>query len=248
MTIEDLSADALSFFICRGQNAGHIPKNSSSLNLTEILDRFNLLTAGEVTFAGALLFSDNPRKISDGAYLRICQFDANETLICETCIEGPLIRLPNIAIEKLYDEYILPTDVHNCDDKSECQKYDYSKAAVAELILNAIMHKDYGSRCPVTIAVYPNRLEIFSAGDLPGGITAEHLTQKHTSVLRNPNLALVFRLAGFACLWGVGIAKVRNECILNGNPEPEFQDFRGGILTTVFKPEIKKQLPINCRL
>jgi ATP-dependent DNA helicase RecG len=242
LTIEDLSADALSFFICRGQNAGHIPRDSSSLNLMQILDRLNLLTAGEVTFAGALLFSDNPRKISDGAYLRICQFDANETLMRETCIEGPLIRLPDLAIEKLYSEYIQPTNVHNYGNNSECQKYDYSKTAVAELILNAIVHKDYGSRCPVTVAVYPDRLEIFSAGDLLGGMTVEHLTQHHTSILRNPPLASVFRSAGFACLWGVGIAKVRNECNSNGNPEPEFQEFRGGILVTVFKPKVKKTI------
>lgn len=70
MTIEDLSADALSFFISEGQSAGRIPKDISSKDVAQILGKFNLLIGDKVTLAGALLFSDNPRKLNGGAYLK----------------------------------------------------------------------------------------------------------------------------------------------------------------------------------
>lgn len=245
LTIEDLSADALSFFISEGQDAGRIPKDISSEDVVQILDKFNLLIAGKVTLAGALLFSDDPRKLNGGAYLKIGQFDEKESLMRDTNIEGPLIRIPNIAIEKLYEAYTPPTYMYDGGGASVYQRFDYPKEAVRELILNAIMHMDYKLQRPVIVAVYPDRLEIFCAGGLPEGMTMELLTHKHTSILRNISLASVFYSAGFVESWGQGISKVRNGCILNGNPEPEFHEFCGGILVTIFRLKTKDVVPDN---
>ncbi len=242
LTIEDLSADALSFFISEGQSAGRIPKDITSDDIAQILEKFNLLIAGRVTLAGALLFSDNPRKLNAGAYLKIGQFDTNESLMRDTYIEGPLIRVPNLATEKLYEAYAPPTNMYDGGGVSVYQKYDYPREAIRELILNAVMHMDYRLNRPVTVAVYPDRLEIFCAGGLPEGMTLELLTRKHTSVLRNTSLASVFYSAGFVESWGQGISKVRSGCILNGNPEPEFQEFCGGILVTIFKTKVTEDV------
>lgn len=241
LAVEDLSADALSFFISEGQNAGRVPKDITSDDIAQILEKFNLLVAGRVTLAGALLFSDNPRKLNAGAYLKIGQFDAKESLMRDTYIEGPLIRIPNLATEKLYEAYTPPVNMYDGGGVAVYQKYDYPKEAVRELILNAVMHMDYKLNRPVTVAVYPDRLEIFCAGGLPEGMTLELLTHKHTSVLRNTSLASVFYSAGFVESWGQGISKVRSGCILNGNPEPEFQEFCGGILVTIFKSKAKAE-------
>lgn len=239
MTIEDLSADALSFFISEGQSAGRIPKDISSKDVAQILGKFNLLIGDKVTLAGALLFSDNPRKLNGGAYLKIGQFDDKESLMRDTYIEGPLIRVPNLATEKLYEAYAPPTNMYDGGGVSVYQKFDYPKEVVRELILNAVMHMDYKLQRPITVAVYPDRLEIFCAGGLPEGMTLELLMRKHASVLRNTSLASVFYSAGFVESWGQGISKVRSGCILNGNPEPEFQEFCRGILVTIFKAKVK---------
>ena len=238
LTIEDLSADALSFFISEGQSAGRIPKDISSKDVAQILDKFNLLIGEKVTLAGALLFYDNPRKLNGGAYVKIGQFDAKESLMRDTYIEGPLIRVPNLATEKLYEAYTPSVNMYDGGGVSVYQKFDYPKEAVRELILNAVMHMDYKLQRPVTVAVYPDRLEIFCAGGLPEGMTLELLMRKHTSVLRNTSLASVFYSAGFVESWGQGISKVRSGCTLNGNPEPEFQEFCGGVLVTLFKAKV----------
>ena len=241
--VEDLSAEAFSYFISKGQNAKRIPNGVSSEDMTQILAKYDLLSSGMVTLAGALLFSDNPRSINYGAYLKIGQFDAKESLMRDTYIEGPLVRVPDLAMEKLYEAYIPPTYTYGGGGASRYLKYDYPEEAVRELILNAVMHMDYRLQRPVTVAVYPDRLEIFCAGGLPEGMTMDLLMGRHGSVPRNPSLASVFYSAGYVESWGQGISKVRESCIANGNPEPEFKEFCGGILAIITKPAARGRTP-----
>lgn len=240
LSVGDLSPNAISYLIRAGQKAGRIPVEISDTEVDSLLHRFNLIDSDKVTLCGALLFSDEPRSFNGGAYLKIGQFNEDDSLMRDMNIEVPLVQLPESALDKLYDSFIPPVYMYDGGGAARYQKYDYPVEVVRELILNAIMHMDYSQEEPVTVAIYPERLEIFCAGGLPDGMTMDLLKKKHRSILRNRNLASVFYAAGFVESWGQGISKALKGCIANGNPEPEFSEFIGGILVTLYKPVSSK--------
>lgn len=70
--------------------------------------------------------------------------------------------------------------------------WDYPLEAVREVVVNALMHRDYHSSVrgqPVVMALYPDRLEIKSPGGLYGALNAESLMTEPVTAARNARLA-----------------------------------------------------------
>jgi len=81
--------------------------------------------------------------------------------------------------------------------------------ALREVLLNAVMHRDCAQPGGnVAIAVFDDRIDISSIGDLPAGIKAEMLSGPHPSVLRNPLIAETFHRTGAVEAWGRGTNRV----------------------------------------
>jgi ATP-dependent DNA helicase RecG len=69
--------------------------------------------------------------------------------------------------------------------------------ALREILINALIHRDYtiyGAN--VAVALFDDRVEIWSPGCLPRGLTPQDLSRDHASVRRNPIIADVFFRAG----------------------------------------------------
>ncbi|MDO5853752.1 MAG: ATP-binding protein [Thermoplasmata archaeon] len=114
----------------------------------------------------------------------------------------------------------------------------YPREAVRELIVNAVVHRDYRKGVPVTVSVHPDRIVIASKGALPEGWTVETLLGDHDSDPRNRTMAEVFHDAGYVENWAQGIRKVVEGCRANGNPDPEF-----GFALGVLKATIRSATP-----
>src|SRR5262249_13582869 len=70
-------------------------------------------------------------------------------------------------------------------------------AALREALVNAICHRDYQYPGGASsLAIYDDRLEIWSEGTLPFGLRVEDLKRNHASRLRNPLIAGVFYRRG----------------------------------------------------
>ncbi|MCY3560788.1 MAG: putative DNA binding domain-containing protein [bacterium] len=70
--------------------------------------------------------------------------------------------------------------------------WDYPLEAVREVVVNALMHRDYHSSVrgqPVVMALYPDRLEIRSPGGLYGAFSPESLLTEPVTASRNARLA-----------------------------------------------------------
>ncbi len=57
-----------------------------------------------------------------------------------------------------------------------------------ELLVNALVHRDYLISAPIRIFIFDNRIEIISPGNLPNNLTVEKI-RKGNSNIRNPVLA-----------------------------------------------------------
>ena len=81
--------------------------------------------------------------------------------------------------------------------------------AVREALANAFVHRDYTSAAgSVSIALYDDRLEVISPGELHFGLTPEMLYQPHESKPWNPWIAKVFYRRGLIETWGRGTLKM----------------------------------------
>ena len=93
--------------------------------------------------------------------------------------------------------------------------------AVREALANAFVHRDYASGAgSVAVALFDDRLEIISSGELHFGLTPEMLFQPHESKPWNPLMAHVFYRRGLIETWGRGTLKMADLLREAGLPAP----------------------------
>jgi ATP-dependent DNA helicase RecG len=108
----------------------------------------------------------------------------------------------------------------------------FPREAFREILLNAVVHKDYASCNSIQISVYDDEIYIWNDGWMPENLrTTESLFAKHSSKPFNPKLAHVFFISGMIEAWGRGFDKIRSACdALYHTPMPEYDIGAGGIM------------------
>ncbi len=236
-TKEDLSEDSIEFFIKNGKKHGRISDSVDPKDIDGVLSSYDLVIDGKLTLTAGILFGKKPRRLNDGAFLKIGEFDEHNVLRRENYVEVPGIQIPEETIRILYERYIQPRFGYGGLTAMRSLVDLYPRDALRELLVNAVVHKDYRLQEPITVAVYPDRIEISCYGGLPTGWVTDDLFEKHISVRRNRTLATVFHDAGFVENWGQGIEKVVAACNSNRNPSPEFYVATGALYAVIYKRE-----------
>lgn len=116
--------------------------------------------------------------------------------------------------------------------------------ALREALANALCHRDYGDfGGSVGVALFDDRLEISSPGELPFGLTPEQLKKPHDSRPWNPLMANVFYRRGIIETWGRGTLKIMDLLDKADLPAPEFISEAGHFTVTFRIPEEKRLTP-----
>ena len=100
-----------------------------------------------------------------------------------------------------------------------------------ELLLNAVMHRDYQSNGPIRYYWYRDRVEIQSPGGLYGEVRPDNFP--HRNDYRNPTVAEAMKVLGFVNKYGRGVLRAQAELRTNGNPEAEYHFDTGFVQVTV---------------
>jgi ATP-dependent DNA helicase RecG len=125
---------------------------------------------------------------------------------------------------------ILPNVFERVDDPL------YPPAALREALANALCHRDYSiAGGSISLAIYDDRLEIASTGELPFDLTPDKLTQPHASRPWNPLVAQTFYRRGIIEAWGRGTLKMAELSRQAGLEPPEFES-RTGEFVVRFRP------------
>ncbi|MBQ8708263.1 MAG: hypothetical protein IJ523_09280 [Succinivibrionaceae bacterium] len=112
---------------------------------------------------------------------------------------------------------------------------EYPVIAVREAILNALIHRDYGSyadRVPISIRMYRDRLEIASRGGVYGGGTTKMLGADRPGS-RNETLISMLEMLKIAENRYSGIPTMQKAMESYDLPEPEFKVLRGDFIVTL---------------
>lgn len=95
---------------------------------------------------------------------------------------------------------------------------DYSENVIRELLINAIVHRDYSRQQIIEIRKYPSFLEIESPGLFPEGVDETNYLRKTNP--RNPNIIDVFRSIKYAEKAGSGFDKIFADLLSKGKKLP----------------------------
>lgn len=115
------------------------------------------------------------------------------------------------------------------------EKLEIPKEAIREIIINAIVHRDYDSKASVQIDVFTDRVEIMNPGGLPDELTDDDLFKEHLSVPVNPFLARPFYLVGYINQLGYGTRNVVQWCRKAGLPDPGFDSTENRFQVTIWR-------------
>jgi ATP-dependent DNA helicase RecG len=203
-----------------------------------LLQNLNLATDdGKLNLAGVLLFAEQPERIKPQFVLKAIRYPGNDihsTLYLDTeDFSGPL--------RKVFDDSLafVMRNLHKVQAGRGVNAPgtpEIPPAVFEELLVNALVHRDYLVSAPIRLFIFDNRIEIISPGHLPNNLTVEKI-RVGNSVIRNPIL-VSYVAKGLLPYHGLGSGIKR---ALDDWPEIDFTDDRDGLLftATVHRKETK---------
>lgn len=223
----DLDERALTYFRKRALRSERVPAELLEETDGVLLDKLHLKDGDYLKRAAVLLFHPDPERFFTGAYVKVGYFRTNADLLYHDEIHGDLFTQLNQTVDVLLAKYLRARITY--EGLQRVERYPVPKEALREALLNALAHKDYGSRVPIQISVYDDKLMLWNNGELHEGWTLATLLGKHSSQPYNPDVANAFFRAGMIELWGRGIEHIVDACHAEGAPTPEFRFEHGGL-------------------
>jgi ATP-dependent DNA helicase RecG len=231
VTIEELDVEEIRRTIQTSIASGRLPADTSADDLTDIMDRLGLRIRGALVNAAVVAFGREFLPHYPQCQLRLARFrgiDKNEFLD-QRQLHGHAFDLLSEAMQFLTRHLPVAGRV----EAGLFERIDeplFPPVALREALVNAFCHRDYSQAGgAVSLAIYDDRLEIWSSGGLPLGIRVEDLKRDHLSRPRNPLIAEVFYRRGLVERWGRGTQKIVELCVRAGHPEPEFLENAGAV-------------------
>lgn len=207
----------------------------------EILSLTGIIRDDRPTLAGMLTLGDYPQR----AYPNLC--------ITAIAVNGTSIS-PDATGERFLDSKRYEGTIedmlegaqsfvaHNSRTKvviKDGERIDvpeYPETAIREIILNALMHRDYGPYCngtPVRLTLFSDRLECWNPGGVYGGQNIDDIGYANMPT-RNPTLVSLLEIQKTAENRHSGIPVIREEAASRGLRQPEFLDRNGSFLVRFF--------------
>jgi len=154
------------------------------------------------TTCGILLFGKNPQRFFSEARIMCNNFPGitleREIIASKECmgtLEEQFQAAYHFVLNQLYTSSKL-VGVYRVE------KLEIPAIAIREIIMNAVIHRNYHIPGPGKIAVFKNRIEIFSPGSFEGPVL--HNLKGGFTYLRNPAICKIFREMGLIENFGFG--------------------------------------------
>jgi ATP-dependent DNA helicase RecG len=207
----------------------------TSTDIGDILDRLGLRREGVITQAAQMLYGTRFLPDYPQGLLKMGRFRG--TKITGDILDNKQEHMHAFAMVRegmAFLDRTLPLGARFPEGKIFREdRLPVPPNALREILLNAVMHRDYSeSGSYVAIAVFDDRIEIWSIGRLLAGVTIEALSGPHRSKLRNPLIADAFHRTGAVEIWGRGTNRVIDECKQYGIDPPSFAEVTGALVVT----------------
>jgi ATP-dependent DNA helicase RecG len=246
-SIENIDSELFSHFYKKTMDEEILNWEDLQLRLTQL----DFLVKGirsefVCSIAGLVIFGKEINRFLPQYGFRISRYSSKEVElenIEDRVFTGPIARIKNLAeIERngIVDSVLSFLSEHlstvgiDKDGVTRTRFWRIPEPILRELIVNALIHRDYTKKTRNEIRIFSDRIEFESAGRLPNTLTIEKIKigQKYP---RNPILVQYAQYLNLMEHKGLGIRRiVLNELKKQGYPEPLFVETEDSFCVTVF--------------
>ena len=174
------------------------------------------------TYAALIMFGNNPRYFMPGAYIQFVRFkgETNSGMILnerrfEGCLYKMLPDLENFIRDGIVTKRPVPISILR---EKDVRNYPYK--VLRELMMNAVMHRDYQANMPTRLYQYNTHIEIMNPGGLYGQARPENFP--HVNDYRNSVVAEMMKNLNYVNMFNHGIGEVQDLLKENQSPAAEF--------------------------
>lgn len=158
------------------------------------------------SIGGLLLFGKNPQKIISDSFITCTHFNgiSGKDSIASVDCTGNLFEQIEEALQ-----FVLAR-LHGFEPARSVSRENGSeipKAGIREVLINAVVHRNYAFGGPIRISIYEDHVEVLSPGLFPGPLDVTNLEQGIT-FLRNGVIFRIFREAGIVEKPGSGFLRL----------------------------------------
>ncbi|MCY4338745.1 MAG: putative DNA binding domain-containing protein [Gammaproteobacteria bacterium] len=202
----------------------------SEAAMLQLLRNMNLVTEeGRLNLAAVLMFTEQPEWITPQFVIKAIRYPGNDIHATDYFdtedFAGPL--------RKVYDDALafVMRNLHKVQAGRGVNAPgtpEIPASVFEELLVNALVHRDYLVSAAVRLFIFDNRIEIISPGHLPNNLTVEKIRVGNSNI-RNPIL-VSYVAKGLLPYHGLGSGIKR---ALEAWPHIDFTDDQGACLFTV---------------
>lgn len=161
-TLDDINLESIEKFKMWSRHRA--PFIEQEKDLKTLLERLNLYDGIYLKRAAVLLFGKDPQKYFLQSHSKIGKFLSDSELLTSDIVEGNLFEQLEKIIEILRSKYLHSYISYEGLQRIETLEYPYE--TVREIVINALIHRDYSDTTVLQIRVYNEKI-VFSNGATP---------------------------------------------------------------------------------
>ena len=240
--IADISQSSVAWFVEQAKKERDYTFSSSG-SVDDILEQLVLKDGTHLLNAALMLFGTKPQRFCPSAVVKCSYYYGTEVarpIPSHQVFGGTLFKQVDEAVDFVLSK--LNRSVGGREEGPVAEvRMEIPNEAITEIIVNAVVHRDYNSAGSVQIALFADRVEVINPGGLPEQLTISDLPKRHVSIPVNPFLARPFFLAGYINQLGYGTQNVVKWCRKAHLPEPVFEQLKQQFSVTIWRNWLTNQ-------
>jgi ATP-dependent DNA helicase RecG len=185
-TVADISRQELETYF---ENRYRKPLEEVGPSWTRLLQNMGLARDNTLTLAGVLLFAKTPERFCPAFMIKAVSIPGRE--LYETRYLDSEDIVDRLAGQYQRSLAFIKRNLHHVQGDQGVNSLgvlEIPEIVFQELLVNALIHRDYFISAPIRIMVFADRVEICNPGHLPNHLTVEQI-RYGLSNMRNPLLA-----------------------------------------------------------
>jgi len=199
------------------------------------LKKLKLIRDGKISNAALLLFAKE-----DIIYnVHVGRFKTPYMIIDDRMLRLPLFEVVEETMKYIVSQIKFAFEIKGYPtQRTEIPEYPLD--ALREIVVNAVIHRNYMSPTDIQIKIFDNSISFFNPGGLHQSLTIEDLkTDSYSAYARNKLITEAFYLTGDIEKYGSGFLRIRNAMSLYPTMKMDFKEIGDGFMVTVSYTEQK---------
>ena len=225
-TLDDLNYEYMREYLIQTKSKLDI-KEQGKLEMAKSLGLISKTELGRfrVKNFAVLMFCDEPRRFIPGAFVKVIREVSKTDKMEAKDFTGPIWQQAKRVIDYFKDEIMRSHTIRKENEIEHNIKYNYPLATFEELLINAIVHKDYESQEYIGVYIYENYISIINHNRPLPPVTIDSLNSKVSFDNRqyiSVELKDMFYSLNLIESYGSGVRRAKEALRVNASPSLKY--------------------------